>query len=228
MRLSKLFPDRSSAGRQLAPLLHPFRGESTLVLGLPRGGVPVAYEVARELGAPLDVCVVRKIGAPFQPELGLGAVSEDGAVYLNRHATMLVGVPERELAELIAEKRQEVEDRVRRFRRGAPPLPVAGKTVIVVDDGVATGGTAHAAIQTLRQRGAGRVVLAVPVGATDTLDELATVADHVVCLSPETDFYAVGQFYEDFRQTTDDDVVELLDRARAQQGLAEPTHAAPH
>lgn len=187
------------------------------MLGLPRGGVPVAYEVARALEAPLDVCVVRKLGAPIQPELGIGAVAEDGALHVDRDTMRLVGVSEDELAELVATKRAEVEDRVRRFRRGAPPLDVRDRTVIVVDDGVATGGTARAALQTLRARGAGRLVLAVPVGASDTLTDLASVADEIVCPYPEEEFYAVGLWYEDFSTTTDDDVVEILDRARAER-----------
>lgn len=227
MRLSKLFLDRVDAGRRLASLLRSFRGDSTLVLGLPRGGVPVAYEVARELGAPLDVCVVRKIGAPIQPELGIGAVAEDGAVYVNREAVELLGISDVELARLIARERAEVDARVRRFRRGAPPLPVRGRTVIVVDDGVATGGTARAALETLRQRGVGHLVLAVPVGATGTLDELTSLTDELVCLAPEVDFYAVGQWYEDFEQTSDEDVIELLDRARAEQDARRAHAAAP-
>ncbi|AKU98329.1 Protein-L-isoaspartate O-methyltransferase [Labilithrix luteola] len=179
--------------------------------------MPVAYEIARALEAPLDVCVVRKIGAPIQPELGIGAVSEEGALHVDRGTMRQVGVSEEELADLIAEKRAEVDERVQTFRRGAPPLDVTGRTVIVVDDGVATGGTARAALQALRARGAGRVVLAVPVGASDSLDELASVADEIVCPHPEAFFMAVGLWYEDFTTTTDDDVVELLDHARAER-----------
>jgi putative phosphoribosyl transferase len=213
----RLFQDRFDGGRQLARELTRYRDAAPVVLGLPRGGVPVAYEVARELDAPLDVCVVRKIGAPIQPELGIGAVSEDGVVHVDRGTMRMVDVSEEELASLVAEKRAEVADRVRRFRRGAPPIDVRGRTVIVVDDGVATGGTARAALQTLRARGAGRVVLAVPVGASSTLGELASIADEIVCPHPEDEFFAVGLWYEDFAPTTDEDVVELLDRARAER-----------
>ncbi|HSO35238.1 MAG TPA: phosphoribosyltransferase [Labilithrix sp.] len=213
----KLFRDRVDAGEQLAARLASYRGSSPLVLGLPRGGVPVAYEVARALEAPLDVCVVRKVGAPSQPELGVGAVAEDGALYLDHDLIDRLGIPDDELASLVATKQAEVEDRVRRFRRGAPPLDVRGKTVLVVDDGVATGGTARAALQTLRARGAGRIVLAVPVGASESLAELASVADELVCLSPEESFYAVGLWYDDFTPTLDEDVIELLDRARAER-----------
>lgn len=211
----KLFYDRADAGRQLAARLRPYRAEVPIVLGLPRGGVPVAFEVARELGAPLDVCVVRKIGAPIQPELGIGAVSEDGALYVDREAMQLVGVSEDELEQLVADKREEVEERARRFRQGGPAIDVRDRTVILVDDGVATGGTARAAVKTLRARGAGHVVLAAPVGASQSLDELAAIADEVVCLRPEDAFFAVGLWYEDFAATTDEEVVELLARARA-------------
>lgn len=211
----KLFRDRVDAGQRLALRLRGFRDSAPVVLGLPRGGVPVAYEVARELGAPLDVCVVRKVGAPMQPEYGIGAVAEEGALYVDREGMRMVGLSEAEFNALAAEKRAEVEDRVRRFRHGAPPVEVRGRTVIVVDDGVATGGTARAALQTLRARGAGRIVLAVPVGAASTMVDLASIADEVVCLSPEEDFYAVGLWYEDFSPTTDDEVVEILAKAQA-------------
>lgn len=217
MSLHKLFRDRASAGRELAEGLASYRDASPVVLGLPRGGVPVAYEVARALDAPLDVCVVRKVGAPIQPELGIGAVAEENALYVDRDLMRRVGVSEDELATLIARERAEVADRARRFRRAAPPVDVRGRTVIVVDDGVATGGTARAALQTLRARGAERVILAVPVGAADSLDALAAIADEVVALSSEEAFYAVGLWYEDFRTTTDQDVIALLDRARSER-----------
>jgi putative phosphoribosyl transferase len=215
MHTRKLFHDRIDAGRQLAARLEPYRDLSPVVLGLPRGGVPVAYEVARALEAPLDVCVVRKIGAPMQPELGIGAVAEDGAIYLDRSLIKRMNVADDELARLVAAKRAEIDERVQRFRRGAAPIDVRGRTVLVVDDGLATGGTARAALQALRARGAGHLVLAVPVGASDSLDELAWMTDEIVCLSPERAFFAVGLWYQDFTATTDDDVVALLDRARA-------------
>lgn len=217
----KLFADRADAGRQLAARLRSYRVSSPVVLGLPRGGVPVAYEVARELGAPLDVCVVRKIGAPIQPELGIGAVSEDDAIHLDTERMEAVGVSEEELARLVATKRAEVEERVRKFRRGEPPLDVRGRTVIVVDDGIATGGTARAALQTLRARGPARIVLAVPVAASHSIEELGSAADEIVCLHPADRFFAVGLWYEDFTTTTDDDVVDLLDRARAEHARTE-------
>jgi putative phosphoribosyl transferase len=210
----KLFVDRRDAGRVLAGLLLPFRDESPIILGLPRGGVPVAAEVANLLGAPLDVCVVRKVGAPVEPELGIGAVSEGGAAVVDEATMREVGVSEAELADLIAYMRAEVDERVRLLRRGAPPLDIAGRTVIVVDDGIATGGTARAAVQALRARGAGRIVLAAPVGAADSLATLATIADEVICPHPEAPFIAVGLWYRDFAAVTDADVIALLDRAR--------------
>ena len=152
MSLRKLFRDRRDAGQRLASHLGAYRPASPLVLGLPRGGVPVAYEVARVLEAPLDVCVVRKLGAPMQPELGLGAVGEDGVVYVDRDTTDRLGVTEEELDEILRAERAAIDAQVSRFREGAPPLDVRGKTVIVVDDGVATGGTARAALETLRAR----------------------------------------------------------------------------
>lgn len=217
------FRDRADAGRRLARSLAAFADARPIVLGLPRGGVPVAYEVARALEAPLDVCVVRKIGAPIEPELGIGAVSEEGAVFVDRTTMALVGVNDEELAELVVEKRREVEERVQTFRRGAPPIEVRGRTVIVVDDGIATGGTARAAVQTLRVRGASRIVLAAPVGAAQSIAELAIVADQIVCPYAEEDFVAVGLWYEDFSATTDEEVVAVLELARAER---ERWHAA--
>jgi putative phosphoribosyl transferase len=221
----RLFRDRRDAGRQLATGLLRFRERAPVVLGLPRGGVPVAYEVARALDAPLDVCVVRKIGAPQQPELGIGAVAEGGATWLNRDAMAALGVGNAEIERLAEGQRREVEERVERFRRGSSPAVVRDKVVLVVDDGIATGGTARAAIETLRTRGASRVVLAAPVGAAESIRELLEIADEVVCPHAEERFFAVGQWYEDFFATSDDEVVALLDRARAErvQGRRTPS-----
>jgi putative phosphoribosyl transferase len=223
MSARKLFRDRVDAGQQLASRLARYRDQSPVVLGLPRGGVTVAYEVAETLDAPFDVCIVRKIGAPMQHELAIGAIAEEGVLYLDGDLIARLGISEAEVSRLMMLERVEVDDRVRRFRRGAAPIDIYGKTVLVVDDGIATGATARAALQTLRARGPERLVLAVPVGAPDTLDELATIADEVVCLHPEEALFAVGLWYEDFAATTDDDVVTLLDRASSRHLSPERT-----
>ncbi len=217
MGARKLFRSRSDAGQKLALHLGGYRRVSPVVLGLPRGGVPVAYEIARALDAPLDVCVVRKLGAPAQPELGLGAVAEDGTIHVDRAMARRLGVTEKALARIVDDKRSAMAGQIERYRADHPRVDVRNRTVIVVDDGVATGGTARAALQTLRERGAGQIVLAVPVGASETLDELAAIADEIVCLHPEDAFYAVSPWYEDFSPTTDDDVVALLARVRAER-----------
>jgi putative phosphoribosyl transferase len=221
MTLRKLFQDRVDAGRKLGELLRPYASSQPIVLALPRGGVPVAYEVARELEAPLDVCIVRKIGAPIQPELAIGAVSEEGTVVTDPSTIDLVGVLEKTFGRLVEEKKAEVAELVKRFRRGAPPMDVRGKTVIVVDDGVATGSTARAALEALRARGASTLVLATPVGAAKSLEDLRLVADEVICLYPEQSFYAVGLWYDDFDETTDEEVLRLLDSSRAEHENAE-------
>lgn len=211
------FEDRVDAGRRLAELLleRGYTGEDTVVLGLPRGGVPVAYEVAMALGAPLDVWVVRKVGAPGFQELGLGAVAEGGIAFLNRGLMNEVGVTEEDLREALRQKAAEVSERVTRFRQGGEPPRLKGKTVILVDDGIATGGTARAAIQALQVRRPGRLVLAVPVAAVETLEELRPLVDDLVCLFPARALHAIGQWYEDFYPVPDEDVVELLARARS-------------
>ena len=208
------FRDRRNAGRELASALVRWRDEAPIVIGLPRGGVPVAEEVARALDAPLDVWVVRKIGAPTQPELGLGAVAEGGEVYLDRRMVAAVAASDAEVAALLERKKVEVVDRVRRFRGGAPPLEVSGRVVIVVDDGLATGGTARAALRALRRRGPKALVLAVPVGSPRTLEALRSEADAIVCPHPVEHMGAIGLWYDDFTPTSDEEVGEILDRAK--------------
>ncbi len=207
------FIDRADAGRRLAARLQPLRGEAVVVLGLPRGGVPVAYEVARALDAPLDVIVVRKLGVPFQPELGAGAIGEDGVRIINEEVIHVAGVSASQLDEVEARERAELERRVRRFRGDRPRVALKGRTVVVVDDGIATGSTARAACQVARAQGAARVVLAVPVAPRDWEVRFGADADEFVCLDTPEPFYAIGQFYDDFTQTSDEEVIACLERA---------------
>jgi putative phosphoribosyl transferase len=208
------FRDREEGGRKLATLLQRYREENPIVLGLPRGGVPVAYEVARSLRAPLDVIVARKIGAPMQPEYALGAIAEGGAVFVDAGAVREAGVSERELAAVAEQEAVELARRVKAYR-GDHPLPeLRDRTAILVDDGIATGRTARAAIRAVRRHRPRRLVLAAPVVAAETAAELrGEVDDLVYVLAPE-DFMAVGLWYERFGQTSDEEVVSLLERAR--------------
>ena len=218
-----MFRDRVEAGRRLAQALLPYRTTSPLVLGLPRGGVPVAVEVATALTAPWDVLVVRKLGAPFNPEFAIGAVGEGDVVVLHPEAVSASGVSDATVQRMIAEQRREIEERVRRFRGGRAMPEVAQRTVIVVDDGAATGATASAAVAVLRSLGAGRIVVALPVGARDSVTRLRTEADDVICLEEPDWFHAVGQFYEDFTPTTDADVLALIDERPAPAGATVPS-----
>jgi putative phosphoribosyl transferase len=204
------FRDRREAGRRLAERLSGLRAASPLVLGLPRGGVPVAFEVAKALDAPLDILVVRKLGVPFQPELGMGAVGEDGVRVLNPDVLRQAHVTEAQLAEVEARERAEVEERATRLRQGRPAIPLAGRTVVISDDGLATGGTARAAVRVARARGAKRVVLAVPVAPPETVAALRADADDVVAVETPEPFFAIGGWYTDFSPTSDTEVVELL------------------
>ena len=218
------FRDRAAAGRRLAERLGYLADEDVVVLGLPRGGVPVAFEVAAALQAPLDVIVVRKLGVPYQPELAMGAIGEDGVLVLNDEVVAIAGVAEAELAALERSERAGLERLAMRFRDGRARAPLAGRTAVVVDDGIATGSTARAACQVARAHGAARVVLAVPVAPRPSLIGLAELADEVVCLETPWSFFAVNQFYEDFSQTSDKEVVALLRRA-ATWGVVPPATA---
>jgi putative phosphoribosyl transferase len=219
------FLDRIDAGRRLARRLERFRDEDVVVLGLPRGGVPVAFEVARALGAPLDVIVVRKLGVPFQPELAMGAIGEGQVQLLDPDVVRVTGVTDGEIAAVERRERAELARRTKRFRADRPGIALAGRTAIVVDDGLATGSTARAACQVARAQGAVRVVLAVPVGPPRTVDELREEVDEVVCLEQPGWLHAIGQAYDDFAQTSDDQVVALLDRAACMAPA--PSSAAP-
>ena len=205
-----IFSDRNDAGRRLAERLEPLRGQDVVVLGLPRGGVPIAFEVARALDAPLDVIVVRKLGVPFQPELALGAIGEGDVRVLDERITGQVRLPTEELAEIERVERAELLRRVEMFRAGRERIALTGRTALVVDDGLATGSTARAACQVARAQGAARVVLAVPVGAAEAVSMLQQDADDVVCLETPAGFMAVGQWYGDFRQVSDREVADLL------------------
>lgn len=208
------FRNRRDAGRQLAEQLVEARLHDPVVLALPRGGVPVAFEVAKALGAPLDVFVARKIGAPGYPELGIGAIAEGGEVVANGFALRRLGLTKTQFAELAAQERPELERRVQRYR-GARTLPdLDDRDVILVDDGFATGVTAEAALRSLRRSRARRLILAVPASAPRATRRLVGVADEVVCVVEPADFEAVGQAYEDFSQISDEEVVRLLECAQ--------------
>ncbi|TDD29502.1 phosphoribosyltransferase [Actinomadura sp. KC06] len=207
------YADRTEAGRVLAERLVPLGLDGAAVLALPRGGVPVGHEIARRLGSPLDVLVTRKIGYPPQPELGVGAIAEGGSPVFDGDLLQRLGLREDDLAATVAAERAELERRVAAYRRGRPLPETSGRPVIVVDDGLATGGTARAAVRALRERGPSRLVLAVPVGAAETVRDLESEVDDMVVPAAPWEFRAVGQWYRDFDQLTDDDVIAWLDRA---------------
>ncbi len=204
------FVDRVDAGRRLAARLRHLRGADVVVLGLPRGGVPVAAEVARALGAPLDVIIVRKLGVPSRPELAMGAVGEDGVLVVNERVVRAVPVGKVAFVGVERREREEVRRRARQVRGGRARLPLAGRTALVVDDGIATGSTARAGCRVARAHGVAWVVLAAPVCAPDVARRLGDVTDEMVCLMAPERFPAVGKFYADLRPTSDAEVVELL------------------
>ena len=222
------FVDRADAGRHLARRLRHLGGADVAVLGLPRGGVPVAFEVAEELHAPLDVIVVRKLGVPFQPEYGFGAIGECGARVIDDYVVRQTGLTGTQIAEVEARERVLLDRRVRQLRGDNPPVPLTGRTAIIVDDGIATGSTARAACQVARARGASRVVLAAPVGSVEAAAALHRDADEVVCLHTPPRLFAIGEWYGDFSQVTDEEVTILLGKAAAWQagpGSADPDPA---
>jgi putative phosphoribosyl transferase len=210
-----MFSHRSDAGQQLAARLRHLRCERVAVLGLPRGGLPVAFEVARELGAPLDVIVVRKLGVPHQPELGMGAVGEEGVLVLNPGVIESAAVSEAELKDVEEREQAEVQRRAHRYRGERPRQPLDGRVAVIVDDGIATGSTARAACRIARAFGARRIVLAVPVAPGGWQERIGADADEFVSVATPMPFHAIGQFYDDFSQTTDSEVAALLARAAA-------------
>jgi putative phosphoribosyl transferase len=213
------FVDRVDAGKRLAARLQHLRGQDVVVLGVPRGGVPVAAEVARSLGAPLDVVVVRKLGLPWQPELAMGAIGEGGYSVLDRSLVARAGVSAEQLQAVEQRERQVLDTRVALLRRGRAPVDLTGRVAVVVDDGIATGATARVACEVARHLGAERVVLAVPVAAADSL-RAVTEADEVVCVATPEPFVAVGNHYRSFGATRDEEVVALLEAGRERSGAA--------
>src|SRR3954471_20363002 len=218
---ARRFRDRSEAGRVLAEQLRPYAGrDDVVVLALPRGGVPVAYQVATELGVPLDVFLVRKLGIPGQEELAFGAIATGGTRVLNKELIERLDLPPEWIEAIDAKERRELERRERAYRGDRPPPDLAGRTVILVDDGLATGSTMLAAVQAVREDDPAKVVVAVPIADPEVCAGLEAVADDVVCASTQRPMRAVGAWYDDFSQTTDDEGRELL--ARAHRPLAAP------
>jgi putative phosphoribosyl transferase len=214
----QIFHDRSDAGRQLARRLGEYAGRpDVVVLGLPRGGVPVAFEVARALGVPLDVFVVRKLGVPGHEELAMGALASGGVRVLNEDVVKAANISDEEIEETVQVEREELAWHERLYRGERPSLDVRGQTVLVVDDGLATGSSMRAAITALRQLSPARIIVAIPVGALATCRDLHSQVDDLVCVYLPDPFFAVSAWYEDFAQTSDEEVQELLERAAREQ-----------
>jgi putative phosphoribosyl transferase len=214
--MDRPFRDRQDAGQRLAEALAHYRGRNdVLVLALPRGGIPVGYEVAHSLGVPLEVFVVRKLGVPWHEELAMGAIASGGARVLNEDVVRAYGLTKSQLDEVAAREQIELERREREYRDGRPFPDVRNQIVILVDDGLATGASMRAAVDAVRHMGAGKVVVAVPVGPRETCDAFRQIADEIICGATPEPFYGVGQWYEDFEQTTDAEVNDLLKRAHA-------------
>jgi predicted phosphoribosyltransferase len=211
----RIFRDRREAGRLLAERLSGYRDEEPIVIALPRGGVVVGYEVARTLRTPIDVVVARKLGAPAQPELAIGAIAPGGIRVLDEEILSWLGISEDELEQIAARESREMERRARLFRGGGPEADPKGKTVILVDDGIATGMTVRAAIEHICQQEPGRLVLAVPVCAARIAEVLRPEVEDLISLKTPPELWAIGYWYEDFEQVSDEEVVDLLERIRA-------------
>jgi putative phosphoribosyl transferase len=221
----RVFEDRRSAGRALVPELQRCKLEDPVILGLPRGGIPLAYEIAIALHAPLDTIVVRKLGVPSQPELAFGAIASGGIRVINEDVVASLFSIDDDTIEQVADREMhELQRRERSYRLDRPYPELAGKDVVLVDDGLATGATMHAAAEAVRTKSPASVVVAVPVGSTSAVARLAAVVDRVVCLESPASFYAVGQFYSDFGQTSDEEVRELLQAAWAMRDAPGSTH----
>lgn len=216
------FHNRKDAGEQLAQQLLPLKKENPLILAIPRGGVPVAVEVARRLQADLDIMIVKKIGAPTNPELAIGAICEDGRPWLNSRIVGLLGIKTATLKHLADEKEEEVRSQARRLRGSRPPMSVTGRTVILIDDGIATGATTLAAIYLLRAQSPEKIIVATPVAPASSIEEIEKASDGVVCLKTPYPFYAVGDWYEDFPQVQDAEVLRLLQQQRPSAEVLHP------
>lgn len=229
-----MFSNRVDAGVQLARRLEHVRADHPVIIGLPRGGVPVACQVARALKAQLDVIIVRKLGVPFQPELAMGAISERGKRVINQEVVEMAHISDDDIADVENMERRELDRRARRYRAGRDRIPLSGRVVIAVDDGIATGSTARVACQVAREEGARRVVLAVPVAPADWFERMAGVADELISVATPDNFFGIGRFYQDFSATSDEEVVRCLNRAVPDAGApgtqtetvaTDPTHS---
>ena len=208
------FSDRVEAGKRLASAMRDFAGKNGIVLAIPRGGVVVGYEIAKALSLPLDVIIPRKIGAPDNPELAIGAMTEDGTIILDDNLITYIGVPRDYIKAESERQKHEIERRLKLYRQNEPYPSLKALDVIIVDDGIATGSTMKAALASVKNRGASTVTVAVPVGPPSTIKELKKQADRVVCLYAPEYFQAIGQFYTDFNQTTDEEVIQLLKQSK--------------
>lgn len=208
------YKDRQDAGRRLAEKLIGYKDKNPVVIALPRGGVVTAFEVAKLLDAPMDVIITRKLAAPFQPELGIGAIAPGDVIILNIEAIKFLGVSREEMEEIIKRETIEMHRRIKLYRCDSPPLNLEGKTVILVDDGLATGVTAGAAVMAIRKMTPEKIILAVPVSPPDTAAKFREEVDEFVCLAEPLDFYAVGAYYNDFEQVTDEEVISLLNLSK--------------
>jgi len=220
---AKIFTHRTDAGRQLAAALERFKSAKPVVLALPRGGVPVAYEVAKALDAPMDLVLVRKIGAPWQPELAIAAVVDGGRpeTVINQDIVDQLNIPPSYIEEQAAAELEEIERRRQRYLADRPRVDVAGRTAIVIDDGIATGATMEAALHATRRAGPKRLILAVPVAPPETIERLRAEVDEIVCPQSPKPFGAIGLFYAEFHQLSDDEVVDLLQRAKTDEVAAD-------
>lgn len=212
------FKDRSEAGQRLANQLIHYRNDpNTLVLALPRGGVPIAYQVAKKLHLPLDIFVVRKLGVPFHEELAMGAIASGDAVFFNEDVIANLGPTKNDIKRVIEKEKTELQRREKKYRGGRAFPAIAGKKIILIDDGIATGASIHSAIIALKKLSAQKIIIAVPVAPESTVSELKPLVDEIVCLHSAAIFYGVGQFYHDFSQTTDEEVINLLSKIGKRQ-----------